>query len=753
MACARIAPILAASLLIGCGAARSSPSQPDAGEPFSRLEGSGFCRPGTDEAVGLPEGDWVPTGLRIVGSHCPGSETETGTLAGTPFQTADELTLFIGGYVDSPGLGLAIEATQSGKRLKLKPFPAPNRAWRYYTFALPPAWRNSAVRLVAWDHSKASDAWFAFSEPVVLGSERWHSELRAFSILSLVAAVQLGVFALPFLAICVVCVRRGVRGAAQLSLALLLALGLAGYAMFWLYLAHRAVGIAASAMFLVSGGIYVWRWRRQPGYREEKRILASLAPPLRICLALTALVLYLGFSFGGIARPQDAAAQRFSHRLPSDNNIPKVFADGLFNGHIDRPLASVFLSSDRPPLQAGIFLLQRAFVGGTVNLTYQILSVFLQTLWILGVWVWLSAARIGRKPAMLIVAAGMCWGLTLINEFFVWPKLFPTAYVLAVFACLFTPETPRIRNSARAGLVTGAAGALAMLSHGVSVYAMAGFGLALLLTGKLPGWRFIFAALGALALLYVPWMAYQAFYDPPGNALVKIHLAGAETFDARSSLRVIADAYAALSPAAILQNKWANVQTIVGSPARMVSDLGHLLAGLGRFDLPAATQAANSLRRQMFYSVFPAVGLLAIGPLILAVGACSPSRRTPEFTAAVKAWCIAAVVIAVWATVQFGPGTTINVTGPYAVPLLLAAGALLGAWAISPALAAGLAAAHMGLNVLLYVVLIPGSESDTAIGTAVNPFCAGAAIVAALLLAWLLWKEASTGAPLGEPAL
>ena len=39
--------------------------------------------------------------------------------------------------------------------------------------------------------------------------------------------------------------------------------------------------------------------------------------------------------------------------------------------------------------------------------------------------------------------------------------------------------------------------------------------------------------------MYSPWLAYQRFYDPPGDRLLKLHLGGQETIDSRSTLDTV----------------------------------------------------------------------------------------------------------------------------------------------------------------------------------------------------------------------
>src|SRR6185436_18513402 len=73
--------------------------------------------------------------------------------------------------------------------------------------------------------------------------------------------------------------------------------------------------------------------------------------------------------------------------------------------------------------------------------------------------------------------------------------------------------------------------ALAWLSHGgaaFSLIALAPWIVARMFRGERGGWL---AAASVFLLLAVPWFAYQRFYDPPGDRLLKWHLAGQEAKD------------------------------------------------------------------------------------------------------------------------------------------------------------------------------------------------------------------------------
>jgi hypothetical protein len=136
-----------------------------------------------------------------------------------------------------------------------------------------------------------------------------------------------------------------------------------------LYFAYPPLGVGGSLLLIVVSAVFLWRWRRRSQYAAERKAVQPVLALIVSCALLNLFVLQFGFMYGGMSRSHDTVARRFSHPLPIDNVIPVRFAEAIYHDAMQRPLAAGYLSSDRPPLQAGIFLLQRPLVGGTVYLT------------------------------------------------------------------------------------------------------------------------------------------------------------------------------------------------------------------------------------------------------------------------------------------------------------------------------------------------------------------------------------------------
>ncbi|TWB24630.1 hypothetical protein FBZ89_101256 [Nitrospirillum amazonense] len=175
--------------------------------------------------------------------------------------------------------------------------------------------------------------------------------------------------------------------------------GLAGYVAFGAYFLSSGFGHAfmlAAALALI---VAAWRdgWWRMGGWRQD-----PLAGVMALMAAFTIALAATGLAYGGFTNVLAAAAIRFTHHLPIDNELPRLFGDGLYGGHVPRPLVGDWLSSDRPPLQTGLELEVAplaAKTGWRHDLIYQLASMGAQALFLVGLAAYLSAWRLKAEPS------------------------------------------------------------------------------------------------------------------------------------------------------------------------------------------------------------------------------------------------------------------------------------------------------------------------------------------------------------------
>jgi hypothetical protein len=359
-------------------------------------------------------------------------------------------------------------------------------------------------------------------------------------------------------------------------------------------------------------------------------------------------------SGGGSADPTSTALARFTHALPRDNEIPFLVANALRLGSLPSPLFGDWLVSDRPPLQSGLYLLL-VLRSGIVS--YQIVASWLQTAFLFGAWAVVAAAGLSTAPRRLVLLACCLLPIALINTFFVWPKMLAAGYLLGVFALLFCHKPTTAAEQRASGILIGGLAALAMLSHGSSAFGLIGFAVTVLAFRAWPAWRTMIHGAGALLAVYAPWMLYQRFIDPPGNRLLKWHLAGVVDVDDRSFGRTLRDSYGALSWPDYLNGRLANLEMLIGPwPASLR-------------DLFAFAGEAELLRKLDFFYLVPSLHGFALACIVALAGL--PFVPVPQRAIALRMLFAVVATLTGFALLMFIPGSAVNHQGTYATQLLV----------------------------------------------------------------------------------
>jgi len=449
----------------------------------------------------------------------------------------------------------------------------------------------------------------------------------------------------------------------------------AGYGALWAYFAGHWLGnayvVAFALLSLGSAGLLAVR-------RELRSALlhVDVAGPL-LLLGLLALF-YCSITFSCTIPATAGQINDFCHLygITGDNYLPQIFADRIHHGD-PRALTWDWQGSDRPPLQSGVQLLQAPLTEWPRWRTdsYEVLTVLLQALWLPALWALCRALRMPPRAIAPVAALCVCTGFLLFNSVFTWPKLLPAA--LVVLACVVLFFEPRGRWT---WIIGGLAAGAALTAHGGVVFTLVPIGVALLLPRYRPSWAALGLTLLAALAMFAPWQAYQRLYDPPGDRLLKMHLAGIDDMtDHRPLGTALSQRYAGTTFGDIVHNKLLNLTTLFGSP-----NAGYRLLGL---------DPAGILRYQEFRVLVVAFLLLHLGWLALAT-----RTNRHRLAASVDAgrlrlvFAIAGASLLVWVLLMFGPATTLLHQGSYATMLLLfaALGALLSTlprWLIRTAVA------------------------------------------------------------------
>jgi hypothetical protein len=497
---------------------------------------------------------------------------------------------------------------------------------------------------------------------------------------------------------------------------------LAGYGIFWCYFLSAAAGKALSLLWILAALAAIAVIVRR-GVPREDAVLIGLT--FAVGLFYLAVLYLPGASID--------AGHRFFVLRPGDNILPQMVAERLYRGQELHHILGDWLSSDRPPLQSGIQLLARPayrLMDAYADTGYELAGIFAQLVWVPAAWMLCLRAGFAPRRRALVMAFLIFSGFFLYNTVYTWPKLLAAGECVAAFVFAMPWER---ENRDMALVLAAICAALAILAHGSAVFFIVPAFVALLVMRRLPLGRGLVMAAVAGAVLLVPWSAYQKYYDPPGDRLLKMHLAGINDVDPRPASKAIAQAYETTPPAQIVQYKISNVLTALGDAPVMVA---------ATIDEP--TDALSMWRVREREQVTVALGAVNLGWLALPWW--WSTRRDPgeRRWAAGLLW-LAAITALFWCAVMWGPSATVTTHSAYVLDLLL----FVALGAAIAALPGPLALAILGLAVAdLVVTWIVGSLGDAwRLAPHADPLMALLALAAALAAGAVLARDARAPQP------
>jgi hypothetical protein len=361
----------------------------------------------------------------------------------------------------------------------------------------------------------------------------------------------------------------------------------------------------------------------------------------------------------GATTAHDAAARWW---LSLDAEVPERTARWFLDG-AHGLLVGDWHASDRGPLQA--ILLLWAGRWSTNPVPAYIAGVVVNSLWVVGLWWFLRSVNVPesriRWTVVLVALTGSIW----LNTVYPWPKLLAGACALGCAAAVLR----------RMPILAGVLGALALLAHGAALFALIGLvPWAVTRLGKRA-----FVALLVAGAVYAPWFAFSKLADPPGDRLVKWHIAGQIHPTPRNALREVGDAYERAG-IHIVGYKVHNLRVAFGDPT--IDNVGGTWSGGGVMDQLRAAQVTR----------------IVWAPGILLVGLFFGWKRVPR-----TVWCMLAAWLAAYVLLEWGGNRSSSAwlhTAPMALVvawvavcalasprwmLPIQAGVFVGVWLLAPA--------------------------------------------------------------------
>jgi hypothetical protein len=486
------------------------------------------------------------------------------------FVAAQALEFFYAGYPDRAGINIFLESVD-GVRLDLKPIST-GEQWTRFNVAVPRELRGRSIRVVARDVSVDRSEWIGISAIRPTGHINSSNLLFLLGIVIGVHVLLVSWLTIPL--------RRFSSELTAVSF-FFVGLGLAGYLSFWFYFLNHRLGLLFSVIALLIGLIAnIWIYR--------ERSFATILVSNRLIFPVTSyvlLILVVGFyPFFDLGSTYVIASERWL-KLPFDNWLPKYFAEQIWEGRVLKPMAGDWLSSDRPPLQTGIYLLFMPLESGGV--IYQVVSSTIQALILIPVFFFVRGLRTSIVPYAM-VTLGMTSFLA-VHVLFVWTKLFSAAYVLLLYL-LIIPANRQSLSRSQLALLMGVVTALAMLCHGGAIFGLAAVGVVYVIRYRTSALGVCLRSIPFFLFIYGPWLFYQRVLDPPGDRLLKWHLAGMIEINSLSMLDAMTVAYGKVSREAWLTGRWANLKMIMGGSFDFPQALFRSLEGIFLISLSEETR-------------------------------------------------------------------------------------------------------------------------------------------------------------------
>jgi hypothetical protein len=590
-----------------------------------------------------------------------GGGPHSGRFESEVFRAPRLLNFCVSGYPRQNGISLYLEDAEDGRRLALNVLADPHETWKRLEWTLPADWRFRQVRLVADDRSNALGWWIGLTLPREGNAQAGLAQLGRAAGYAGTMAAEGAVFLLPGVVIAMLLRRRTALDGLRFTAVALTGAAAVGYLCFWIYFATASGGKITSCALLGASALGAPLLAKE-SWKRSSEVWRECGSTFVLVLLTAWFYLGIGYLYKTGDSPGLQAADRVVlKQLPPDHMLPWLLADHIYHELPVRPhLLSIWKSSDRPPLQAGIVLAQlplwKVFDEET---HYYLLAIFLQSLWAAALWIFLRCARVSRRFIVTVLALCIFSGFFFLNNFYVWPKLLAAALFLTGIA--FSPlNRPDYRWTKFDAGLSGAAVALGMLSHTGVLFAAPGIAWVLYRGRALPSRRVAAWAVATVILLWLPWLIYQKLYDPPGNLLLKAHLAGSVDQE-RPLGQLLWDAYSKLGPREWAYNKLENVRVLfVPDHFRPILE-----------DEPRPRY--NAFMDGNFYSMFQALGLLNLGLLVRLRVRWSGREAPPGPAIGLADRCTMASLIStgVWCLVMFSPASTLIHQGSLAVMLLL----------------------------------------------------------------------------------
>ena len=542
-------------------------------------------------------------------NYSPEKGVQAGRVSSASFLLKSaEVIIPIFGYPNSKYAGIYVESLESHRRYHVGPGAA-HEFWFPFTVRVPDSLVNTPVRIVA----------FGDSPHVLIGVGTPYYQTNrsppgvAFSKIFTGTLFSLSYLVLALFPFFYLSARLNKFTPIGNMMAGILLAGLAAFGLWFCAYHLPAAGRLITYLWLAISLVII-AYHLFAGSRRLR--WPSVNMPLVLVIVLTLVQALFVFSLKIVSTNYSANYLFYPASWSTDNQIPTTTAQLLADGSLFSKWPFFpWVVSDRTPLLAAMLypvaVVLRdvsGFVGpAAANMILQTCGFGLQNLWVVPAWWLFREARLSFASCIAgsVLVAGTAF--TFFNSIYVWPKLLSATFCLGQY--LFSPH----RTTRRAGAsrwmgvaACGSSAALAMLSHGGAVFAVAAIFVIAAVRMTIRQWWLIGLTSAIAIAIVVPWLAWTKAEAPSRNPLPKFLLTGDFGFSTpqESLTAATTRVYRGLSPKQWVAAKWKAARTLGGFATDEARDT------LGFFNNPF--EGRDAVRAYQFFCLLPCLGLLVL---------------------------------------------------------------------------------------------------------------------------------------------
>ena len=581
-------------------------------------------------------------------TYCSTGDGDINSIAVAEFQSRGKFVIYTAGYFGAK-VQLVFEVDGKVVSPLEKINASPGEAWTAQKITLPID-GNKEVKITLIDGGSSFKEWGGISIPT--SNNQFYDVLDQVQVVFWVILFFIVSFSITHLSY--LCVKKFTQLDVIIITSIFIFLCCIYYLSFWIYYLSHNIGLLFS-YFIISLSLFTLF---KSYFRGD--ILTPYALKIYLLPILYVIVLFtFSLSYGDSTSIQKTAATIFTHELPIDNFLPKIFADQVYSQNLSKPMIGDWLSSDRPPLQAGQFLFFYKLFSGS-DAGYQLMSMLLQAYCLIPLILLINFTIKENNTLRFLVFISLAFSsVILVNSIFVWPKLVAGGALLFITYILLNIEL--FKNKTMPIILSATLAMISMLAHSGSIFALIPIAIISLFIFK-PKIRGILAATSIAILMFGPWIFYQKKIDPPGDRLIKWHLAGQIEINSISFADAVKEAYMTTPSKNIIAAKISNFKNLF----KGVLSYDYSLIPIKIFN--TETSNFNSIyhvKTKLFFDFFYSMGVIFIFGLISGLTLLVINRRVIFNSLLILFFIAPTASVTLWCLLMFEAGSTVIHQGAY----------------------------------------------------------------------------------------